>query len=200
MRFLAVFLVLVAPTQARAAGIDRDSLLSEAPAVPGGGQSPDAAVLPAFDVDDGPGLECCQLEQVDLARVHHAGDLVVCEGTSSGEHRDGPWRAGGTFRALPGVRLNGEEEEVRMANPQREQLRGKGEELVGKGRETVGRIQAAGRVAGIGGNSPTDYEGVADLIKAGARFITIQAFGLLRVGAELFRANVEEHLAQKTAV
>src|SRR2546430_17650015 len=34
MRFLAVFLVLAAATQARAAGIDRDSLLSEAPAVP----------------------------------------------------------------------------------------------------------------------------------------------------------------------
>jgi len=34
MRFLAVFLVLVGAAQARAAGIDRDSLLSEAPAVP----------------------------------------------------------------------------------------------------------------------------------------------------------------------
>jgi len=34
MRFLAVFLVMAAATQVRAAGIDRDSLLSEAPAVP----------------------------------------------------------------------------------------------------------------------------------------------------------------------
>jgi hypothetical protein len=34
MRFLAVFLILMGATQARAAGIDRDSLLSEAPAVP----------------------------------------------------------------------------------------------------------------------------------------------------------------------
>src|SRR5207237_5960284 len=34
MRFLAVFLALAAATQARAEGIDRDSLLSEAPAVP----------------------------------------------------------------------------------------------------------------------------------------------------------------------
>jgi hypothetical protein len=39
------------------------------------------------------------LEQI----VHHyshfnwvfsGGDVVVCEGTSHGEHRDGPWRAG----------------------------------------------------------------------------------------------------------
>jgi len=67
-------------------------------------------------------------------------------------------------------------------------------------RETVGRIQAAGRVAGIGGNSPTDYEGVADLINAGALFITIQAFGLLRVGAELFRDRVQEHLAPRATV
>ena len=34
MRFVAVFLFLVGAAQARAAGIDRDSLLSEAPAVP----------------------------------------------------------------------------------------------------------------------------------------------------------------------
>jgi hypothetical protein len=34
MRFLAVFLVLLGAAQVRAAGIDRDSLLSEAPAVP----------------------------------------------------------------------------------------------------------------------------------------------------------------------
>jgi hypothetical protein len=34
MRFFAVFLVLAGATQARAAGIDRDSLLTEAPAVP----------------------------------------------------------------------------------------------------------------------------------------------------------------------
>src|SRR5207237_8417191 len=34
MRFLAVFLLLVGAAQAHAEGIDRDSLLSEAPAVP----------------------------------------------------------------------------------------------------------------------------------------------------------------------
>ncbi|MBI4263978.1 MAG: nuclear transport factor 2 family protein [Acidobacteria bacterium] len=30
----------------------------------------------------------------DLTWVFSGGDLVVCEGTSHGEHVDGPWRAG----------------------------------------------------------------------------------------------------------
>jgi hypothetical protein len=57
-------------------------------------------------------------------------------------------------------------------------------------RDTIGRIRAGGKAAGAGGNSPTDTAGVADLIDAGANFVTISALGLLRVGAEGFKAAV----------
>ena len=33
-------------------------------------------------------------EYATLNWIFSGSDLVVCEGTSSGEHRDGPWRAG----------------------------------------------------------------------------------------------------------
>jgi 4-hydroxy-2-oxoheptanedioate aldolase len=58
-------------------------------------------------------------------------------------------------------------------------------------RDVVGRVRAAGKHAGVGGSSPRDAAGVAELIDAGANFITIAALGLLRSGAEDFRAAVE---------
>jgi 4-hydroxy-2-oxoheptanedioate aldolase len=58
-----------------------------------------------------------------------------------------------------------------------------------KMREVVSRIYAAGAKAGIGGNSATDTQGVAELLDAGASFVTIQATGLLRLGAEAFRGG-----------
>jgi 4-hydroxy-2-oxoheptanedioate aldolase len=58
-------------------------------------------------------------------------------------------------------------------------------------RGVITRVRKAGKNVGIGGNSATDYEGVAELIDLGARFVTIQALGLLRVGAEMFRQRVE---------
>jgi len=58
-------------------------------------------------------------------------------------------------------------------------------------RDVVGRVRAAGKHAGVGGSSPRDAAGVAELIEAGANFITISALGLLRTGAEDFRAAVE---------
>ena len=60
--------------------------------------------------------------------------------------------------------------------------------------EVVQRIRAGGRSAGVGGNSPNDAAGVAELIKLGANFVTISALGLLRLGAEGFRRDVEAAL------
>ena len=57
-------------------------------------------------------------------------------------------------------------------------------------RDVVSRVHASGKYAGIGGNSPSDHEGVAELVGVGARFVTIQAYGLLRLGAEKFRERV----------
>jgi hypothetical protein len=37
-------------------------------------------------------LEC--LRAFDNGGVTSGGDTLVCEGTSHGEHRDGPWRVG----------------------------------------------------------------------------------------------------------
>ena len=71
-----------------------------------------------------------------------------------------------------------------MGNPGREEVR----ELM---RQVVPAIHAAGKVAGVGGNAPSDTEGVAQLVLLGARFVTISAWGLLRLGAEDFRRRVD---------
>ena len=55
----------------------------------------------------------------------------------------------------------------------------------------VRRVRAAGKHAGIGGNAATDAAGVAALIEAGANFVTIASLGLLRLGADTFRAEVD---------
>ncbi len=57
-------------------------------------------------------------------------------------------------------------------------------------REVIGRVRAAGKHAGAGGSSPSDPRAVAELIDAGANFITISALGLLRLGAEQFLSEV----------
>ena len=64
-------------------------------------------------------------------------------------------------------------------------------------RDTIRRIRAGGKAAGAGGNSPTDTAGVAEMIDAGANFITISALGLMRLGAESFRRAV---LDQRSAL
>lgn len=71
-----------------------------------------------------------------------------------------------------------------MGNPPQAEVR----QVMG---EVVQRIRAGGKLAGVGGSSPADPGSVAALIKAGAAFITISALGLLRVGAEGFREQVE---------
>jgi 4-hydroxy-2-oxoheptanedioate aldolase len=61
--------------------------------------------------------------------------------------------------------------------------------------EVVGRIRDGGKYAGVGGNSPSDPAGVSEFIKLGARWVTIPALGLLRLGAEKFRREVDASLA-----
>ena len=58
-------------------------------------------------------------------------------------------------------------------------------------REVVPKIRAGGKLAGVGGNAPSDVAGVAEFIKLGATFVTISALGLLRLGAEDFRKRVD---------
>jgi 2-keto-3-deoxy-L-rhamnonate aldolase RhmA len=60
--------------------------------------------------------------------------------------------------------------------------------------QVVTRIRAGGKLVGVGGNSPSDAAGVAELIKLGANFVTISALGLLRLGAEDFRRRVDAAL------
>lgn len=63
--------------------------------------------------------------------------------------------------------------------------------------DVVRKTKAAGKWAGIGGNAPTDSEGIASLVRDGAQFVTIPALGLLRIGAEGFKRSVEAALAAK---
>lgn len=58
-------------------------------------------------------------------------------------------------------------------------------------RDVVTRTRAAGKHAGVGGSSPRDPAAVAEMIDAGANFITIAALGLLHLGAEQFLADVK---------
>jgi 4-hydroxy-2-oxoheptanedioate aldolase len=62
--------------------------------------------------------------------------------------------------------------------------------------EVVGKVAAAGKYAGIGGNSPTDAEGVVELINAGARFVTIQSWGLFRLGVNAWRGAIKDGLGK----
>jgi 4-hydroxy-2-oxoheptanedioate aldolase len=61
-------------------------------------------------------------------------------------------------------------------------------------RQVIPKIRAAGKLVGVGGNSPADAAGVAEFIKLGASFVTISALGLLRLGAEDFRRRVQAAL------
>ena len=58
----------------------------------------------------------------------------------------------------------------------------------------IPRIRTGGKFAGVGGNAPSDAAGVAEFIKLGANFVTISAWGLLRLGAEDFRQRVAAEL------
>ncbi len=60
--------------------------------------------------------------------------------------------------------------------------------------EVIPKIKAGGKLVGVGGNSPADAAGVAEFIKLGASFVTIAAWGLLRMGAEDFQKRVQAAL------
>ncbi len=75
-----------------------------------------------------------------------------------------------------------------MGNPGQEEVR----RLMG---QVIPRIRAAGKLVGVGGNSPADAAGVAEFIKLGANFVTISALGLLLLGAEDFRQRVDAALS-----
>ena len=75
-----------------------------------------------------------------------------------------------------------------MGNPGRDDVR----RLM---RGVIPRIHRGGRYVGVGGNAPADADGVAEFIKLGASFVTISAWGLLRLGAEDFRQRVDAALA-----
>ena len=60
--------------------------------------------------------------------------------------------------------------------------------------EVIPKIRSGGKWVGIGGNSPTDAAGVAEFINLGANFVTISAWGLLRLGAEDFLTRVNQRL------
>src|SRR5688572_9368136 len=79
-----------------------------------------------------------------------------------------------------------------MGNPGREVVR---EAMKG----IVSKIAAGGVPAGIGGNSPTDHEGIADLVGLGARFVTISALALLGVGVKQFREGIDAAIAKRAA-
>ena len=61
-------------------------------------------------------------------------------------------------------------------------------------KEVIPRIRSGGKSVGVGGNAPTDTAGVAEFIKLGANFVTISAWGLLRLGAEDFLRKVRAEL------
>jgi 4-hydroxy-2-oxoheptanedioate aldolase len=64
--------------------------------------------------------------------------------------------------------------------------------------DVVRKVSAAGKYAGIGGNSPNEPHVAAEFIRQGARWITISAQGLLRLGTDLYRTRVDEALAHAT--
>ncbi len=60
--------------------------------------------------------------------------------------------------------------------------------------EVIPRVRAGGKFVGVGGNDPADTAGVAEFIRQGANFVTVSAWGLLRIGAEDFLKNVNAEL------
>jgi 4-hydroxy-2-oxoheptanedioate aldolase len=126
-----------------------------------------------------------RLSRVDSAQWINSQTLVVAmiEETEAIENLD-------SILSVPGVdvlHVAASDLGQSMGNPPLAEVR----RVMG---EAVAKIHAGGKYAGVGGNSPADTEGVAEFISLGASFVTIQALGLLRQGAEAFRAGVEAAL------
>ena len=60
--------------------------------------------------------------------------------------------------------------------------------------EVIPRVRAGGKSVGVGGNNPADTAGVAEFVKLGANFVTVSAWGLLRIGGEDFLKKVKDAL------
>ena len=60
--------------------------------------------------------------------------------------------------------------------------------------EVIPRVRAGGKFVGVGGNNPADTAGVAEFVRLGANFVTVSAWGLLRIGGEDFLKNVRAAL------
>ncbi len=60
--------------------------------------------------------------------------------------------------------------------------------------EVIPRVRAGGKGCGVGGNNPADTDGVAEFVRQGANFVTVSAWGLLRIGSENFLKNVKAAL------
>ena len=60
--------------------------------------------------------------------------------------------------------------------------------------EVIPRVRAGGKGCGVGGNNPADTAGVAEFVRQGANFVTVSAWGLLRIGGENFLKNVKAAL------
>ena len=60
--------------------------------------------------------------------------------------------------------------------------------------EVIPRVRAGGKNVGVGGNNPADTDGVAEFVRLGANFVTVSAWGLLRIGGEDFLRKVKAAL------
>lgn len=111
--------------------------------------------------------------------------IPMCEETEAVENLDG-------ILTVPGVdvvHVAAGDLGQSMGNPGPEEVRR-------QMRQVVPKIRAAGKSVGVGGNSPADAAGVAEFIGLGANFVTISAWGLLRLGAEDFRRRVDAELGK----
>ena len=66
-------------------------------------------------------------------------------------------------------------------------------------RQVVPKIRAAGKNVGVGGNSSADAALVAEFINLGANFVTVTAWGLLRLGGQDFLRLVQEQVEAAAA-
>jgi 4-hydroxy-2-oxoheptanedioate aldolase len=131
-----------------------------------------------------------KFNRVESARWINAQTLVVAmvEETEAVDNLD-------AILSVPGIdviHVAANDLSQSMGNPGAEAVRAMMSRVVEK-------ISAAGKPAGVGGNSPSEPAGVAEFIRLGARFITVPALGLLRLGAGSFRREVASALERDAA-
>lgn len=60
--------------------------------------------------------------------------------------------------------------------------------------DVIPQFRAGEKLAGVGGNSPADTDGVTDFIDQGTNFMIVSAWDLLSIGTEDFPNNVKAAL------